>query len=79
MKNIRLLYLKKFSFLVVKFSIYLKRRVFVMRTHIEFNLYHSLGKFGRRKIGDICLFFGLNNSLLNIRCTTQSHKHTEMT
>ena len=30
MKNIRVFYLKKFSFLEVKFSIYLNRRVFVM-------------------------------------------------
>ena len=30
MKNIRVLYLKIFSFLEVKFSIYLNRRVFVM-------------------------------------------------
>ena len=30
MKNIRIFYLKIFPFLVVKFSIYLNRRVFVM-------------------------------------------------
>ena len=30
MKNIRVFYLKIFSFLEVKFSIYLNRRVFVM-------------------------------------------------
>ena len=30
MKNIRIFHLKKFPFLVVKFSICLKRRVFVM-------------------------------------------------
>ena len=30
MKNIRSFYLKNFLFLVVKFSMYLKRRVFVM-------------------------------------------------
>ena len=30
MKNIKVFYLKIFSFLVVKFSIYLNRRVFVM-------------------------------------------------
>ena len=30
MKNIRMFYLKIFPFLVVKFSIYLNRRVFVM-------------------------------------------------
>ena len=30
MKNIRIFYLKIFKFLVVKFSIYLNRRVFVM-------------------------------------------------
>ena len=30
MKNIRVFYLKNFSFLEVKFSIYLNRRVFVM-------------------------------------------------
>ena len=32
MKNIRVFYLKIFSFLEVKFSIYLTRRVFVMHT-----------------------------------------------
>ena len=32
MKNIRVFYLKFFSFLVVKFSIYLNRRVFVMKS-----------------------------------------------
>ena len=31
MKNIRIFYLKIFPFLVVKFSIYLNRRVFVMK------------------------------------------------
>ena len=31
MKNIRVFYLKIFSFLEVKFSIYLNRRVFVMK------------------------------------------------
>ena len=31
MKNIRFFYLKIFIFLVVKFSIYLNRRVFVMK------------------------------------------------
>ena len=30
MKNVRIFYLKIFLFLVVKFSIYLNRRVFVM-------------------------------------------------
>ena len=30
MKNIRIFYMKIFQFLVVKFSIYLNRRVFVM-------------------------------------------------
>ena len=30
MKNIRIFYLKLFTFLVVKFSVYLNRRVFVM-------------------------------------------------
>ena len=32
MKNIRIFYLKIFNFLVVKFSIYLNRHVFVMGT-----------------------------------------------
>ena len=32
MKNIRIFYLKNFSFLMVKFSIYLNRRIFVMET-----------------------------------------------
>ena len=34
MKNIRIFYLKNCHFLVVKFSVYLNRRVFVMRGHI---------------------------------------------
>ena len=33
MKNIRIFYLKSFLFLVVKFSIYLNRRVFVMKNN----------------------------------------------
>ena len=33
MKNIRIFYLEIFPFLVVKFSIYLNRRVFVMAAH----------------------------------------------
>ena len=36
MKNIRVFYLKKFSFLEVKFSIYLNRRVFVMIKFVSF-------------------------------------------
>ena len=32
MKNIRIFYLKIFIFLVLKFSVYLNRRVFLMRT-----------------------------------------------
>ena len=35
MKNIRIFYLKFFPFLVVKFSIYLNRRVFVMVLHFN--------------------------------------------
>ena len=42
---------ENFPFLVVKFSIYLNRRVFVM------NLYHSLGRFSRLQIGDNYLIF----------------------
>ena len=34
MKNIRIFYLKIFKFLVVKFSIYLNRRVFIMSCYI---------------------------------------------
>ena len=34
MKNIRIFCLKKFHFLVVKFSVYLNRRVFVMITDL---------------------------------------------
>ena len=37
MKNIRFFYLKKCHFLVVKFSIYLNRRVFVM------SIFNALG------------------------------------
>ena len=35
MKNIRFFYLKIFIFLVVKFSMYLNRRVFVMRPKLH--------------------------------------------
>ena len=35
MKNIRIFYLEIFTFLVVKFSIYLNRRVFVMNVVCE--------------------------------------------
>ena len=38
MKNSRIFYLKTFSFLVVKFSIYLNRRVFVMSYAEVFHL-----------------------------------------
>ena len=34
MKNIRIFYLKNCHFLVVKFSVYLNRRVFVMKLDI---------------------------------------------
>ena len=34
MKNIRIFYLKNCHYLVVKFSVYLNRRVFVMRNDI---------------------------------------------
>ena len=36
MKNIRVFYLKNFSFLEVKFSIYLNRHVFVMYFNVSF-------------------------------------------
>ena len=39
MKNIRIFYLKIFIFLVVKFSIYLKRRVFVVIEYEIFTIY----------------------------------------
>ena len=39
MKNIRIFYLKIFIFLVVKFSIYLKRRVFVVMEYENFTIY----------------------------------------
>ena len=45
MKNIRVFYLKIFSFLKVKFSIYLNRRVFVMRSQ---NSQHSAMNISRR-------------------------------
>ena len=35
MKNIRIFYLKIFIFFVVKFSVYLNRRVFVMRIYTK--------------------------------------------
>ena len=35
MKNIRFLYLKKIIFLVVKFSVYLNRHVFVMGKNVS--------------------------------------------
>ena len=42
MKNIRIFYLKIFLFLVAKFSIYLNKRVFVMRLQEPFGFfYHS--------------------------------------
>ena len=37
MKNIRIFYLKNCHFLVVKFSVYLNRRVFIMETNREPN------------------------------------------
>ena len=37
MKNIRIFYLKIFVFMVVKFSVYLNRHVFVMLTSISFH------------------------------------------
>ena len=39
MKYIRIFYLKTFSFLVVKFSIYLNRHVFVMDTQSTCDIY----------------------------------------
>ena len=42
MKNIRIFYLKIFIF-VVKFSLYLNRRVFVMQVH----LFKCLGQYGK--------------------------------
>ena len=42
MKNIRVFYLKIFLFLVVKFSIYLNRRVFVMSISAELDTQYSL-------------------------------------
>ena len=38
MKNIRIFYLKNCHFLVVKFSVYLNRRVFVMRSSSKQNI-----------------------------------------
>ena len=45
MKNIRIFYLKNFHFLVVKFSIYLNRRVFVMFGIIWFDPFILSGFF----------------------------------
>ena len=48
MKNIRIFYLKIFHFVVVKFSIYLNRNVFVMNAQADLNLrwaYMSEGTF----------------------------------
>ena len=39
MKNIRIFYVKIFFFLVVKFSVYLNRYVFVMESHISIRYY----------------------------------------
>ena len=57
MKNIRIFYLKIFNFLVVKFSIYLNRHVFVMTTEYiddialtSFVLTCSEASFYQRKI-----------------------------
>ena len=54
MKNIRIFYLKIFLFLVVKFSIYLNRRVFVMEA-----TYLMLGDASLLQIFFfmICIFF----------------------
>ena len=38
MKNIRVFYLKILNFLVVKFSVHLNRRVFVMGLILSFNV-----------------------------------------
>ena len=51
-KNIRIFCLKIFIFLVVKFSIYLNRRVFVMTTWLDTAMYSSCTSthFSRQKI-----------------------------
>ena len=40
LKNVRIFYLKIFIFLVVKFAVYLNRRVFVMSWLFFFVLWH---------------------------------------
>ena len=67
MKNIRLFLSENFPFLVVKFSIYLNRRVFVMgfyNTDFRYNTVSCTFKAlptcksnHRMKICDICLLF----------------------
>ena len=49
MKNIRIFYLEIFPFLVVKFSIYLNRRVFVM-FHISLSLTRAASHNPRERV-----------------------------
>ena len=45
MKNIRVFLSENFHFLVVKFSVYLNRRVFVMRRLVRRNTYVQTGSY----------------------------------
>ena len=58
MKNIRVFYLKIFSFLEVKFSIYLKRGVFVMTYKMSFEI--SM----QNAVGGVCIPPMHSNSII---------------
>ena len=55
MKNIKVFYLKIFSFLEVKFSIYLNRRVFVMshQIHSHINTHMNIAKVSELYMPDV--------------------------
>ena len=68
MKNIRVFYLKNFSFLEVKFSIYLNRRVFVMIAISNKWLFSKHTKNKKTSVYNIhdCIFFPDKNRCLYI-------------
>ena len=73
MKNIRVFYLKIFSFLEVKFSIYLNRRVSVMNfaSSAVILLCLCVGGF----ICGVCFFIIFFSSFLFIRCLENAVLH----
>ena len=64
MKNIRIFYLEIFSFLVVKFSIYSNRRVFVMGCNIKTTGCRTVSLKGYLLTG-VCAIITLNMSWRN--------------